>query len=554
MGSPALEPQRVLAGRYRLERQLGAGGMGAIWLAEHLMLQAPVAVKLIDRDAVPDEQTIARFLREAKAAATLRSPHVVQILDYGMDAGVPFIVMELLEGETLAQRLRRAGPLSAAEAARIVSHIGRAVARAHEAGIIHRDLKPENVFLVHNEDEEIAKVLDFGVAKIEPGKLGTEGTETRTGSILGTPYYMSPEQAQGNKAVDYRSDLWSIGVIAFECLTCKRPFHSEGLGDLVLQICVRDMPVPSEVAAVPIGFDAWFARALARDPEERFQSAREMTDALREALGVEMREAPGTQPEILFSSAEEPARPAADIGAEKTTRSDEIPLNEAPTRVMSEEQARRVRRESARPGLPERRLSRESTDPTAATLQADHVESSLAPSRRNLDLPATEAAEGKGLALVVAVAALALGLGLGGGIWFLQKSGVTAAERASGSEVSGRAPNPPVKRAESLLAADQTAEQAAAPPPSSASASVAASAAPAAAPPSASAPARDEAPASIPTPTPSPMSERWSSEPILDAGAPENRAADGGWVKPEWAIPDEEPRSADEIVGDDPYR
>ncbi len=158
--------------------------------------------------------------------------------------------------------------------------------RAHEAGIVHRDLKPENVFLVHNADEEIAKVLDFGVAKVDSSALVVEGARTRTGSILGTPYYMSPEQAQGNKTVDARSDLWALGVIVFECLTGRRPFHSEGLGDLVLQICVRDITVPSTIVEVPAGFDAWFARAVERDPDKRFQTAREMTDALREALGV----------------------------------------------------------------------------------------------------------------------------------------------------------------------------------------------------------------------------------------------------------------------------
>ena len=301
MGTPAIEPQRVLAGRYRLEERLGSGGMGTIWRAEHLVLQAPVAVKLIESEALRDPDNVGRFLREAKAAAALRSPHVVQIIDHGVDEGIPFIVMELLEGETLAQRLKRVQRLPPAETARFMAHVGRAVSRAHEAGIVHRDLKPENVFLVPNEDAEIAKVLDFGVAKIEPGVLGPEPTRTRTGSVLGTPYYMSPEQAQGNKAVDHRSDLWSLGVIAFECLTGRRPFYSEGLGDLVLQICVRDIPIPSEITSVPIGFDAWFERAMMRDPELRFQSAREMTDALREALGVETRDV-GTQPEVVVST------------------------------------------------------------------------------------------------------------------------------------------------------------------------------------------------------------------------------------------------------------
>src|SRR5690348_14785697 len=315
MGVEALEPNRVLAGRYRLESRLGQGGMGAIWRAEHLVLQAPVAVKLIDREAVPDEDTLARFMREAKSAATLRSPHVVQIIDYGVDGVVPFMVMELLEGENLAQRLKRVRRLSRQETARVLTHVGRAVGRAHEAGIVHRDLKPENVFLVKNEDEEIAKVLDFGVAKVEQAALGPEGTRTRTGSILGTPYYMSPEQAQGNKAVDSRSDLWSLGVLAFECLTGRRPFYSDGLGDLVLTICVRDLPVPSDVSPVPLGFDTWFAKACAREPENRFQTARELTDALREALGLDVKETTAfDSPDVMVGSSKLPSsRPPPPI-------------------------------------------------------------------------------------------------------------------------------------------------------------------------------------------------------------------------------------------------
>ncbi len=259
--------------------------MGAIWRAEHLVLCAPVAVKLIDPEIADHEETLARFNREAQAAASLRSPHVVQILDYGVDDDTPFMVMELLEGETLAERLKRVERLSPAETARFITHVARAVNRAHDAGITHRDLKPENVFIVHNEDAEIAKVLDFGVAKVEKATLGPKGQKTRTGSLLGTPYYMSPEQAQGNKDVDYRSDLWALGVIAFECMTGKRPFESEGLGDLVLQICVRDLPVPSTLAPMPPEFDEWFVHACSRDPEGRFASAREMAEALRTALG-----------------------------------------------------------------------------------------------------------------------------------------------------------------------------------------------------------------------------------------------------------------------------
>jgi hypothetical protein len=209
------------------------------------------------------------------------------VLDYGVDGDQPFIAMELLEGETLAQRLHRLGRLAPSEGLRIVTHIARAVTRAHESNIVHRDLKPDNVFLVRNEDEEVAKVLDFGVAKIKNPEWLEESTQTRTGSLIGTPHYMSPEQVQGNKTVDYRSDLWSMGVIAFEMFTGQRPFVGNALGDLVLQICVRELPIPSRLAPVPAGFDEWFANAAERDPERRFQSARDLAAALREVVGTE---------------------------------------------------------------------------------------------------------------------------------------------------------------------------------------------------------------------------------------------------------------------------
>lgn len=281
---------RVLAEKYLLIDRLGEGGFGSIWRAEHQVLRSEVAVKLIDLDVARKEGAVERFLREAQATAALRSPHVVQVLDYGVDGDQPFIVMELLEGENLAVRIERDGALAPIDAVRIVTHVARAIGKAHELGIVHRDLKPENIFLVKNGDEEIAKVLDFGVAKIAAPVDFNQDTYTITGSLIGTPYYMSPEQAQGNKAVDHRSDLWALGVIAFEMLTAKRPFDGDALGDLVLTICVRSIAIPSAVASVPVGFDAWFAKAVERDPEARFQSASELASALLQVVGGESSE------------------------------------------------------------------------------------------------------------------------------------------------------------------------------------------------------------------------------------------------------------------------
>jgi eukaryotic-like serine/threonine-protein kinase len=259
--------------------------MGTVWLAEHLGLDAPVAVKLIDPKASGGAEALRLCQKEASAAAALRSPHVVQVLDFGMDdeTGSPFIVMELLEGDSLADRLQRLGKLSPGDTSRVLTHVGRALSRAHEVSIIHRDLKPANVFLVRNEDEELAKVLDFGTARVQRA-AGLTGATTPTGAVIGTPFYMSPEHITG-QPIDHRTDLWAMAVMAFECLTGRRPFDANDIGQLVLQICTYPIAVPSHIARVPAGFDDWFARATQREVGQRFRSAREMVDDLRRICG-----------------------------------------------------------------------------------------------------------------------------------------------------------------------------------------------------------------------------------------------------------------------------
>ncbi len=280
MDTPVVE---VIAGKYRLLRKLGQGGMGSVWYAEHLTLHSPVAIKLIDPSIADNAEALGRFLREAQSAASLRSPHVVQILDHGVDNGIPYIAMELLDGESLADRLERVRRLSPQDTARVLVQVARAIGRAHEAGIVHRDLKPDNIYLVRNDDDEIAKVLDFGIAKSSAGGLGgAVGGATRTGAVLGTPYYMSPEQAEGAKTLDGRADLWAMGVIAWECLLGSRPFDEETLGSLLLAICARPIPIPSQRGPIPPGFDEWFARACSRDVSQRYGTARDLAADLRQ--------------------------------------------------------------------------------------------------------------------------------------------------------------------------------------------------------------------------------------------------------------------------------
>ncbi len=266
---------RTLEARYVLREQLGEGGMGTVWRADHVKLKTPVAVKLISPSMVASEEARARFLREAQVAGALESPNIVRIFDFGVEDDTPYIAMELLQGETLGSRLARGTPLSPADTARVVAQIARGIGRAHQANIVHCDLKPENVFLAQVDGDEIAKVLDFGIAKAP-----TLDPLTKTGAVLGTLQYMSPEQLEGRKGVSARTDLYSLAVIAFECL-CGRPaFKADSIAELVRRICNAQLPIPSEVAPVPPGFDDWFKRAAHRDPASRFVTAREMSDAL----------------------------------------------------------------------------------------------------------------------------------------------------------------------------------------------------------------------------------------------------------------------------------
>ncbi len=328
-------PGTVILGRYRLDTVLGRGGMGSVWRAEHLQLRSPVAVKLLDSAISSDEQMLARFMREAQSAASLRSPHVVQIFDYGVEDGIAFIAMEMLHGESLAERLTRLKQLPPEEVIRFLSQVLRAIGKAHEAGIVHRDLKPDNIFICA-DDPEFAKVLDFGVAKVTNGALsGAAGSRTQTGMMIGTPYYMSPEQTQA-KEVDPRADLWGIAVIAYECLVGRKPFTGDSFGELVIAICTKPVPIPSQQATVPPGFDEWFVKGTQRDRARRFGSAREMADELAK-LG-DGRSAGVSRPQ--FTAARNPValpmpRPGA-TPARANARVDELDLTTGQRAVTSE--------------------------------------------------------------------------------------------------------------------------------------------------------------------------------------------------------------------------
>ncbi len=296
MSNEAPPSNGLVAGKYELLRMIGRGGMGSVWEGRHVSLSTRVAIKFIESEYTDNEEARKRFDNEARAAAALQSKHAIQIFDHGVtDDGKPYIVMELLVGEPLDKRLERARRLSPQETAVIVQQVCRALQKAHDHGIVHRDLKPENIFLVRSEEEEeVAKVLDFGIAKMKnPTQEQGVSSSTKTGAVLGTPYYMSPEQARGLRNVDHRTDLWSMGVIVFKCVTGTLPFEGESLGNLLVKICTSPIPVPSQrLPGLPPAFDAWFARALDRDPNRRFGSAQELADALAYACGVNLRRGP----------------------------------------------------------------------------------------------------------------------------------------------------------------------------------------------------------------------------------------------------------------------
>ncbi|MGF1464827.1 MAG: serine/threonine-protein kinase [Sandaracinaceae bacterium] len=268
----------VVGGRYRLETPIGTGGMATVWKATHLALNRRVAVKFIDRPA-HTARTRERFLREARVAAAVHHRNVVDIIDFGTtDDGRPYMVMELLVGETLADRMDRAPPLGVGSALAIMARLLSGLGAVHDAGIVHRDLKPENVFLVADPDGVFPKLLDFGVSRAVAKAGNLESVyPTTDNAIVGTPQYMSPEQARGLKDLDHRADLWSAGVMLFELLTGRLPFDAEVVGDVLIMVATSEPPDFAELRPDLAGpLEHVVKRAMSRRRHARYQDAREM--------------------------------------------------------------------------------------------------------------------------------------------------------------------------------------------------------------------------------------------------------------------------------------
>jgi serine/threonine-protein kinase len=268
----------VLAGKYRVDKILGIGGMGMVVAATHLEIDQRVAIKFMLPGSADSPESAARFLREARAAGRLNSEHVCRVMDVGrFDTGVPYIVMEYLQGENLGAVLRRRGPLRVSEAVDYILQGIEGLAEAHAHGIIHRDLKPDNLFLhKRNDGGTIVKVLDFGISKI-----AVAGLSTKTGDIMGSPAYMAPEQMESSRNVDHRADIWSLGVVLYQLVVGKPPFQAETLPLLCMHV-VNDEPLPmSETRAdLPDGFEAAVMKCLQKEPPDRYGDVGVLAQAL----------------------------------------------------------------------------------------------------------------------------------------------------------------------------------------------------------------------------------------------------------------------------------
>ncbi|MFT3925236.1 MAG: serine/threonine-protein kinase [Myxococcales bacterium] len=265
----------VVGGKYRLVHPLGIGGMGTVWRAEHLALQQQVAIKLLDARGPAAERAVKRFQREAQIAASIRHQNIVYISDFGAEGGAPYLVMELLAGVPLAERMVVGEPLGVVTFLRLMDQTLQGLTAVHAAGVVHRDMKPENIFLVRGPNDVVfPKLLDFGVSRSTERNAGH--TITREGIVMGTPEYVSPEQARGRMA-DVRSDIYSLGVVMYEALAGRLPFQADNAADLIVAV-LNALPIPLVSLRPDLGeaVSALVGKAMARQPDDRFQSAEEM--------------------------------------------------------------------------------------------------------------------------------------------------------------------------------------------------------------------------------------------------------------------------------------
>jgi serine/threonine-protein kinase len=278
-----LQPGTVLAGKFRIDRVLGQGGMGVVVAAWHLALEERIALKFLLPHVSEKPEIVQRFLREARNAVKIRSEHVARVTDVGtLDTGMPYMVMEYLEGVDLGQFIEERGPLPVSDAVDLLLQACEAIAEAHSMGIVHRDLKPANLFLTMRADgSPCVKVLDFGISKATGFGSKSDSSLTKTSGMMGSPLYMSPEQLNSARDVDTRTDLWALGVILFEMLTGKQPFYAEDLPQLIVQILnVKPQPLVQLRQDTPPGLQEVIEKMLAKNRDERYSNIGEVVQAL----------------------------------------------------------------------------------------------------------------------------------------------------------------------------------------------------------------------------------------------------------------------------------
>ncbi|WP_437510371.1 protein kinase domain-containing protein [Sorangium sp. So ce1099] len=333
MNAPVVEGE-VIAGKYRVDRVVGRGGMGMVVAASHLFLPQRVAIKLLLSDDSP--ALVQRFLREARAAARLKGEHVVRVLDVGeLESGVPYIVMEFLEGEDLSDVIRARGQLDVAEAADYVLQACVAMAEAHAAGIVHRDLKPANLFLTTTPGgAKLIKVLDFGISKEMPsGGEGGGASLTQTREVLGSPIYMPPEQMRSSRSVDARSDIWALGAILYRALVGRPPFEAPALAELVLQVASAEPVPPSALRSdLPLELEGVILHCLQKDPARRPQTVADLALALAPFAPAGGQERAERAARILKAPPAAPSQPSsASVPAPRSGPDSSLSATSAPT-------------------------------------------------------------------------------------------------------------------------------------------------------------------------------------------------------------------------------